>query len=62
MLDLRAGGLSVEAIAQKIQCSDSLVKQLASGGRGTRLSYSIGAALLLLHSQRHPVPSSSPNT
>ena len=59
--ELRAVGMGVEQIADAAKCSKSMVNQLAGGSRGARLSYSIGAALVVLHKQKCLVSSSAPS-
>ncbi|WP_035853517.1 hypothetical protein [Deefgea rivuli] len=57
--NLLSSGLGRAELAEQIQCSKSMVDQLARGDRGERLSYSIGTKLVSLHLARCPVSSSA---
>lgn len=48
---LEQHGLNRGEIAQKCNCSLSLINALAQGARGRRISYEIGTALVALQSK-----------
>lgn len=57
--DLLSSGLARAELAAELECSKSMVDQLARGERGERLSYAIGSKLVSLHSVRCSVSSSA---
>lgn len=49
--DLLESGLTQTQLADKLDCSQSMVSDLASGERGSRLSWELGNAIIREHSQ-----------
>lgn len=47
--ELLATGLTQQELADKAECSQSLISALLRGERGTRLSFEIGSRLVKLH-------------
>jgi len=49
--DLLESGLTQTQLADKLDCSQSMVSDLASGERGSRLSWELGNAIIREHGQ-----------
>ncbi len=49
--DLLESGLTQTQLADKLDCSQSMVSDLASGERGSRLSWELGNAIIREHCQ-----------
>ncbi len=49
--DLLESGLTQMQLADKLSCSQSMVSDLASGERGSRLSWELGNAIIKAHDQ-----------
>ncbi len=48
---LLESGLTQTQLADKLSCSQSMVSDLASGERGSRLSWELGNAIVKAHGQ-----------
>lgn len=49
--DLLESGLTQTQLADKLDCSQSMVSDLASGERGSRLSWELGNAIIRTHDE-----------
>lgn len=49
--DLLESGFTQVQLAEKLACSQSMVSDLASGERGSRLSWDLGNAIIKAHDE-----------